>query len=315
MTSDAELRLREIAAIQHGVVDRAQARGCGLARHEIEHLVSSGRWEPVGRSGLVLHGTPDTDRHRCALALRARTSTLALSHETAAAIWGVPRFSYAPAHVLARNGANLRPIDGVVAHHARRLLPHHVVEIDGLLVTSPERTIFDLSGTLRPLWRVEDLLEEAWAMRLVSYPSLVAIVEELSGRGQRNVAQLRQLVVQRGPSFVPAESNLERRFHRILADAGLPPMIRQAQIVTSEGWVGRVDAVYPDRMMVVEVDGARWHSTSRRRADDDLRDRRLTAAGYLVLRFTEEDVWHRRAQVVAAIRAARTERASFLRSA
>jgi very-short-patch-repair endonuclease len=85
-------------------------------------------------------------------------------------------------------------------------------------------------------------------------------------------------------------------------------MARQANIVTGEGWIGRVDALYPDRMIVVEIDGDRWHSTARRRAEDNLRDRRLAAAGYLVLRFTEDDVWHHRVHVVMTIRAARAER-------
>ena len=59
--------------------------------------------------------------------------------------------------------------------------------------------------------------------------------------------------------------------------------------------------------VVVEVDGP-IHDAPEARAADGLRTETLEAAGYLVLRFSNEDVLHRLSAVCAAIREALSER-------
>jgi len=262
-----------------------------------------------------LVGSPTTDLHLCAAALRAQGGRATLSHDTAATFWGLARFRSRPVHLLLPHGTNPAARPGTVIHQARRLLPHHVVDIEGLRVTSPPRTVFDLSGTLSHRWRVEDTLDDAWASRLVGFDSMMTTIDELSGHGQRNVAELREMVLTRGSDHVAGESALERRFHQIVREAGLPPMSAQVDLTDEEGWWGRVDALYPDARIIVEIDGDRWHTALRHRQRDTERRRQWAEMGYLVLSFSEQEVWHRRDHVVAVLRDARRTRIAFRRSA
>jgi len=67
--------------------------------------------------------------------------------------------------------------------------------------------------------------------------------------------------------------------------------------------VGLVDLLVECRV-VVELDGFAYHSGRREYREDRRRDRELLAQGYLVLRFTWEDVMRDPGEVVRAVRAA-----------
>jgi very-short-patch-repair endonuclease len=301
-----EAQLRALASTQHGVVSTEQAKELQVDGCAIRRLVRSGRWSRVGAHALALTGAPPTELHACAAAVHAFGTDAALSHDSAAAYWGLRRFRHLPVHVTVPHGRNPAAIGGVQIHQSRRLPSRHVVDIEGLRVTSPARTVFDLSGTLRPLWRVEATLDDAWAAQLVDHPTMAAMVSELSGRGQRNVAQLRELVEARRTLVRPAESALERRFHRIVAEGGLPAMEIQRDVVDHEGWWGRVDAMYSDACVIVEIDGERWHSALGDRRRDDQRRQQHVSMGFVVLRFSEHDIWHRPEAVVDQLRRARS---------
>ena len=58
-----------------------------------------------------------------------------------------------------------------------------------------------------------------------------------------------------------------------------------------------VDFKWPEHRLVVEVDGPH-HQRARVKRDDAARDRILRAAGYRVLRFTDEDVYDRTDAVI-----------------
>lgn len=63
-----------------------------------------------------------------------------------------------------------------------------------------------------------------------------------------------------------------------------------------------VDFHWPDRQVAVEVDGL--HGRPWSVADDAGRDAALTAAGYVVLRFSDRDVYERGSAVTARTAAA-----------
>jgi very-short-patch-repair endonuclease len=55
-----------------------------------------------------------------------------------------------------------------------------------------------------------------------------------------------------------------------------------------EGWL--VDATWPDRGVVVEVDGWQGHRAPAQLERDHQRDLELRAAGYIVLRYTRRQL-------------------------
>ncbi len=109
-------------------------------------------------------------------------------------------------------------------------------------------------------------------------------------RGQHGVKTLIQLLDRR--TFRLTDSELERRFLRLVHDAGLPSP--QTGV-----WLNgfRVDFFWPELGLVAETDGLRYHRTPAEQARDRRRDQVQTAAGLTTLRFTHAQARFDAAQV------------------
>ena len=66
-------------------------------------------------------------------------------------------------------------------------------------------------------------------------------------------------------------------------------------------FAARVDFIYRDALLIVEVSGHAWHATKAQRAADAARRRLLTLAGYRVLEYTYDDVVSRPSEMVVEI--------------
>src|SRR6201994_3441654 len=74
---------------QHGVVTRADLLALGFGPRSIEHRVKSGRLHPIAR-GIYAVGRPDLTPHgRWMAALLVCGDGAALSHRSAADLWGI----------------------------------------------------------------------------------------------------------------------------------------------------------------------------------------------------------------------------------
>jgi hypothetical protein len=105
----------ELAERQHGVVARRQLLALGLSAKAIKHRVAKGRLHPVWR-GIYAVGRPRLTAHgRWMAAVLACGPEAALSHGTAAALWGMrpPRHDEIEVSVPA-NVRRDRP--GVIVH-------------------------------------------------------------------------------------------------------------------------------------------------------------------------------------------------------
>src|SRR5919108_4129548 len=88
-----------IAERQHGVVARAQLLDLGFHPQAIKHRVAKGSLHPVGR-GVYALGRPQLTRHgRWMAAVLSCGSAAALSHYSAAALWGIRREQRPDIHV------------------------------------------------------------------------------------------------------------------------------------------------------------------------------------------------------------------------
>jgi predicted transcriptional regulator of viral defense system len=88
---DAERNRRawELARRQHGVVARRQLLALGFSKRAIEHRVGRGRLHVVAH-GVYAVGWPElTRRRRWMMAVLACGDGAALSHRSAAALWGI----------------------------------------------------------------------------------------------------------------------------------------------------------------------------------------------------------------------------------
>jgi very-short-patch-repair endonuclease len=202
-----------------------------------------------------------------------------LSHRSAAALWGIARERDARIDVSAPFASFHAPL-WTRAHRRYGLRPEDTTEHRGIPVTSPIRTLLDLAATSRPPV-LERAVNEADRLDLVDPEEL----REALGRyrGERGVARLRELLDQR--TFRLTDSELERRFLRIVREADLPMPLTGQHV---NGF--RVDFYWPDFGLVVETDGLRYHRTPAQQARDRLRDQAHLAVGLTPLRFTHRQV-------------------------
>lgn len=291
-------RLRLLAEAQHGMISQAQVRALGI---DLRSGVARGDWERLSPLVLRRAGAPRTPRADLMAAVLDAGPQAAASHRAAAALWGLPGFDTASLDVLRPHVVDRhRPTLGRL--HRTRLLPdNHVTVLDGIPVTSPGRTLFDLAAVLPPL-RTERAVDNA----LAKSPSLLAalhrMLPELAERGRTGITVMRALLGARPAGYIAPASGLEARAIRLFEEAGI--RTRRQVDLGGDDWIGRVDLVVVGTNVVIEIDSARYHSSILDRERDARRDARLAVVGYRVVRITDQEVWTAPAVAVGRVREA-----------
>jgi very-short-patch-repair endonuclease len=268
-----------LARRQHGVLTRRQLLGLGFGAAAIEHRVANGRLHPV-LLGIYAVGRPQLTREgRWMAAVLACGEGAALSHGSAAALWGIERERGGAVDVSVRS-RTARRRQGIRARRRPALPRKDVVERNRIPVTRPARTLVDLA-TERDARRLERAVNEADKLDLIDPETLRAALDGYAG--EPGVAVLRNLLDPN--TFRLSDGELERLFRPIALAAGLP----QPQ---TKVWVSgfEVDFFWPDLGLVVETDGLHYHRTPMTQTRDRRRDQAHTAAGLTQLRFTHWQV-------------------------
>ncbi|WP_193312880.1 DUF559 domain-containing protein [Georgenia subflava] len=298
MREAAEERLRRAAVV--GVFTARMASEAGLTRGAIRRKVASGQWVRLVGTAYVDATAPertvmDPVRQRAiGAALTWPEGVLCL--RTAALLHGMPIHDDGHAHVatpVRRRGSR-----GLVPH-LFGLDDNDISRMLSFRVTSRRRTALDCLALL-PYGEAERLM--AW-VRTRDILRLADLSDALTERrGRPGVAQLRHLLVvtRRG-----ALSEVERRVHRILDEAGITGWVANQRIVVGGRVVARADVLITAASVIIEVDGRAAHADFE--ADRE-RLNVLTLAGYVVLRFTWRQIvdspWYVREQIEAALRRA-----------
>lgn len=104
-----------------------------------------------------------------------------------------------------------------------------------------------------------------------------------------------------------SRSWLERRFRRLLRDAGLPPPVgnHPVELGTRRVWL---DACYPVERVAIELDGRAYHLDARDWEADLERQNDVVLEGWLLLRFPARAIRDDPESVAAAVRRALEER-------
>jgi very-short-patch-repair endonuclease len=277
-----------LARRQHGVVARRQLLELGFHPRSIEHRVAKGRLHPVYR-GVYAVGRPElTQFGRWMAVLLAIGPEAALSHRSAAALWGIAKQKGNAIHVSVPSHLRRSSSRGITVHRRKEL---SATAHRGIRVVTVVEALVDLA------YEVSDdalaqAINEADKLDLID-PD--ALREAVAGRNRPGAAALRAVL----SDFTPADSPLEREFLRIVRRAGLPPPQTQAQVGRH-----RVDFYWPELDLVVETDGLRYHRRPAQQAADRVRDQDHFVAGVRSLRFTRAQVRHEPRRVEAVLRTA-----------
>lgn len=279
--------MAEVAGAQRALVHLEQLRALGVSRGSYEHRVEVGALHRVFPSVLsVVHPLLETWAAETAALLYVGDNAV-LSHETAAALWGLaaaPSFvviTLINRHVKGQHGVTIHRVKGVDIRDLR----HHL----GFPVTSPARTLIDCAT--HP--NIDGLLNEARALKLVKDADIEAAMARCPRRtGVRAMRAL--LAAEKDTGFTRSEA--ERILRRLVREAELERPIFNTTVEGVE-----VDAYWPRLKVVVEVDGYRFHGQYRAFQRDRAKANKLVAAGYVVLRFTWPQLTTRPMLVVATI--------------
>jgi very-short-patch-repair endonuclease len=161
---------------------------------------------------------------------------------------------------------------------------HHVRTIDGMPVTSPERTLLDLYGVIRSE-RADQAVKAALRMGLTTLGRLAVVLTEVGARGRPGTAGLRAIVAKLDTGEPITESELEDLVESVAAAHGLPRFRRQVAVGDTTAPLGRVDFMVAAGL-IVEADSRAHHGDWDAIEADRVRDLKLAAAGYRVIRVT-----------------------------
>jgi very-short-patch-repair endonuclease len=208
----------------------------------------------------------------------------ALSHRSAACLWGLLAQGEGAVDVSVRGDGGRARRRGVRLHRSVSLLPVDVTLREGIPVTTPARTIADLRRA-------------AAGHR---------------GRGRISQRELRQAIREAEVLGLPlgesaegdrTRSELERAFLRLCRRHRLPPPEVNVRIGPY-----LVDFLWRDRRLVVETDGYRYHRGRAAFEGDRGRDLDLRARGYDVIRLAEGQLRDDARRVADILRRAIRER-------
>ena len=267
--ANGDLVVAEMAARQHGVVRVGQLREAGIGPDATKRRVAAGRLHRIHR-GVYAVGHPGLSREGLWIgAVLACGEGAALSHRSAAELWGLLPRRAGPVHVTVRtpNGRRRRP--GLRIHRTPWLTEDETTCREGIAVTVPARTLHDLERTAPP-WLVRR------ATRQAEYLGL-----DLGGIATDGT-----------------RSDLERAFLLLCRRHRLP--VPEVNVT-----IGRytVDFLWRRGRLIVETDGYAAHRGRQAFEDDRARELYLHDRGYRVRRFSDRQIGGRAGEVAHAIRA------------
>jgi len=281
--------IADLARRQHGVVERAQLVALGLGPDAIDWRVRRRRLHTVHRGVYAVGHLGLTRNGRFMAAVLACGDGAALSHFSAAGLWGLLAAGGQQIHVTA---PRRRRVAGIVVHWSP--LDGERLRRDGIVVTSPARTLVDLAD-VAPRRTLERAIDEAEYLRL----DRTGLEPRHGRRGSKNLSSV--LAVHR-PGTTRTRSELEELFLALCDEHGVE---RPEVNVYIEGF--ECDFAFREQRLVVETDGAAAHGTHRARERDPIRDAELQLAGWVVMRVTWVRLLNDPDGVAAQVRRALTQ--------
>ena len=259
----------DLARRQHGVASRTQLSALGLSRTEIAGRLKRGTLHRVHRGVYAVGHLALTRNGRFMAAVLACGEGAALSHFSAAVLWAILGDRGQPIHVTAEKQRRCR---GIVVHHGP--LDGERVRLQGIVVTTPARTIVDLADVVTNRRTLERAIDEAEYLRL-------DWTDAAPRRGRKGAGLLSSVLAAHTPGSTRTLSQFEEDFLAFCHDRGFPRPEVNHRI---EGYV--CDFVWVRHRVIVETDGRQAHDTRRARERDPIRDAELQLAGWKVLRIT-----------------------------
>lgn len=284
--------IRAVLDAGHGVTSGSRLLRRGATRRDVERAVGAGDVVRVRRNALVegqlwreaapwaRHGL----RARAVMAGMGGERTLALTHHSALAVRGIAVHGVDDRVHVARVGGGRGRTDSGLASH-RPLGEDLTAEHDGVLTALPAVACLQVAaqfGGESALVSADDALHRG----VLGREDLDAAMATLRpGRWSREPAKMLELADGR------VESAAESRVRWALRTLGFRLPTPQVEIRDEKGrFVARVDFLYEDLGLAIEVDGMGKYDDIADVRAEKVREDRLRELGYRVVRLTWADL-------------------------
>jgi very-short-patch-repair endonuclease len=281
-------KVMRVADLQWGRVSRRQLRALGVPQGRIARWIDDGYLRQVlPRVYAVGHVAESVEADLVAAILYVGPGAM-LSHATA--LWWHGLLEHRPIANHVSTPRKCAPRPGLDVHARRRVKPIHHRRLPS---TTVSQALIDFSATA-PVDSVLRALAEADYRRVLDKAELRA----LRARRFPGGATLRQALREHTPALAKTKSQLERAFRALCRRGGIPPYEINHRLCGL-----KVDAFWPDLGVIVELDGVQGHATPAQMRRDRGRDLKLRAAGFVVVRYSYDQVTYEPQAVLADLRA------------
>lgn len=280
-----------------GVVSKRDVLEIGMTYKQVRNRIQRGDWERLARGQYTRTDEADSasrfdaeraEHARRAIAAQRNRPGSVISHRSAAILHGLPLVSGIPEEVeINRRFSGWDGHDQGVHVHDVQLEPHHALIVDGVPITSLERTFFDVAacGFLPDALAVADaILRASPDLRL---PAFIASLP----KGLRGIRTARR-AAQHASGL--RESPLESWSFADFIDWGIPLPACQAEIVDEAGgFIARVDFLWrrrDGRLLIGECDGALKYETTEAIYAEKRREDSIRAQSHDVVRWGWADL-------------------------
>lgn len=298
-----ERRAIDVSQAHAGLASDRSLVAAGISDRTIRRRVERGDWRRPAPGVVEVRRSHDRWRAQLWLGLLAAGPDAVVSHRSAAALHGLGGIQRpTPADITVPRVGRWRG-ERYRVHTTRHPITTPPT-VDGFPVTPVARTLRDLAVVVP-----SDVLSRALHDALRSGVPVARLrVEAASSRpGARRLRDALSSALDLASADV--ESPLEAAWVAVLADRFPDGLRTQHVLRLADGRRVRLDVAWPDALVAVEVDGARWHADAVARARDVERRRALTDEGWTVVHVTVSDLDGRRLELaLAAIAAALTTR-------
>ncbi|MDX2466298.1 MAG: type IV toxin-antitoxin system AbiEi family antitoxin domain-containing protein [Acidimicrobiia bacterium] len=302
MESTTHSRLAALAAAQHGVFTRQDALALGVSDSALALRVAAGRYGQTDPGVYTMAGSVASVQQRMVVAVKSLPALAALSHQTAAEIWGLTQRGFRGIEVTTTRWDRVHR-SAFRVHESLDLVAEDVVVRNGMPVTRPERTVVDLGASNR--WIVESALERGIRLGLFSLGDVESFVQRVGRRGRRGVGVIRPLLEVRKRWDTATESDLEDLFRKFTYRADLPEPVTQYEVRTESGeLISRSDFAYPEAALLIEMDSEAHHMDRITFRRDRSKQNSASVRGWTTLRYTWWDIKGEPERVAVEIRQA-----------